>query len=373
MGSPMKDIGETRMKSENGVGVPIDAESIIRGLARIRQARDSGERRPPADRRILERSAILLLGIGLYVLFSVLSPHTFFTAETFQVIVSGQTTILLLAIAASITLRAGDFDLSISAEMVLSGCVAGILYGQDSWPAWLAISAALLVGPLAGAVNGFFVVVVGVDSLIVTLGMVTLLTGIANGITGSNVVAGIPPSLATFSRADVLGVPAAVWVGWAVALVVWYIYEYTPIGKYLIFIGGSRPAATLAGIKVSRIRFGSYLASGLLSSLAGVLLAGTLGAMDPGSGNAYLLAPYAAVFLGATVIQPGRFNIMGTLVGLYVLAIGIQGLNLIGVQGWISDVFYGGALLLAVAFARYTSIIGARRKARIAEQQEAAR
>jgi ribose transport system permease protein len=86
--------------------------------------------------------------------------------------------------------------------------------------------------------------------------------------------------------------------------------------------------------------------------------------MDPSSGSAYLLSPYAAAFLGATAIQPGRFNIMGTLVGLYVLAIGIQGLNLIGVQGWISDVFYGAALLLAVSFARYTSIIGSRRKAR---------
>jgi ribose transport system permease protein len=333
-------------------------------MVRNRYARNSGESPSSADRRILERAAILLVGVVLYILFSALSPHVFFTAATFQVIVGGQTTVLLLAIAATITLRAGDFDLSISAEMVLSGCVAGILYAQHNWPAGLAICAALLVGLAAGAVNGFFVVVVGIDSLIVTLGMVTLLTGVANAITGSNLVTAIPDSLETFSRTKLLGLPSAVWIGWAIALAVWYVFEYTPVGKYMAFIGGSRPAATLAGINVGRTRFVSYLAVGLLSSLAGILLAGTLGAMDPSSGSAYLLSPYAAAFLGATAIQPGRFNIMGTLVGLYVLAIGIQGLNLIGVQGWISDVFYGAALLLAVSFARYTSIIGSRRKAR---------
>jgi ribose transport system permease protein len=360
---------DNHVQSENSTKTAISAESRFRGIARIRFVRNSGESRPFGDRRILERLAIPLVGVVLYIVFSALSPHVFFTAATFQVIVAGQTTTLLLAIAATIILRAGDFDLSISAEMVVAGCVAGILYGQHQWPAGLAICAALLAGLLAGAVNGFFVVVVGVDSLIVTLGMVTLLTGVANAITGSNLVTAIPSSLETFSRAQFLSLPSAVWIGWAVAAVVWYVFEYTPIGKYLAFIGGSRPAAKLAGINVSRIRFVSYVAVGLLSSLAGVLLAGTLGAMDPSSGDAYLLAPYAAAFLGATAIQPGRFNIIGTLVGLYVLAIGIQGLNLIGVQGWISDVFYGGALLLAVSFARYTALIGGRRKARTVERQ----
>jgi ribose transport system permease protein len=367
----MKDTEGTPVERENSAGIAIDTEPAGRRTAPDRHPSRTGDRRPFADGRILERSGILLVGVALYVLFSILSPHVFFTAATFQVIVGGQTTILLLAIAASITLRAGDFDLSISAEMVLSGCTVGILYGQLKWPAGLAICAALLVGLAAGAINGFFVVIVGVDSLIVTLAMVTLLTGVANAITGSNLVTAIPHPLETLSRTRFLSLPIAVWIGWAVALAVWYMYEYTPTGKYLAFIGGSRPAAALAGINVSYIRFGSYLAAGLLSSLAGILLAGTLGAMDPGSGNSYLLAPYAAAFLGATAIQPGRFNIMGTLVGLYLLAIGIQGLNLIGVQGWISDVFYGGALLLAVSFARYTSVIGGRSKPRTAERKKA--
>lgn len=356
--------------AKDGASAPVDA-GVANSETHSRRNRSDRRSKSFADRRLLERTAILNVAILLYVLFSILSPHVFFTATTFQVMVSGQTTILLLAIAATITLRAGDFDVSISAEMVLSGCVLGVLYGQHHWPAVWAIVAALLVGPLAGAVNGFFVVAVGVDSLIVTLGMVTLLGGVANAITGSNLVTSVPHDLTTFTQTKFLSLPLAVWIAWAVALVMWYVYEYTPIGKYLAFIGGSRAAARLAGINVSYIRFGAYLATGLLSSLAGVLLDGTLGAMDPASGGAYLLAPFAAVFLGATAIQPGRFNIMGTLVGLYLLAIGIQGLNLVGVSGWISDVFYGGALLLAVSFARYTSIIGNRRSARAAERKGA--
>jgi ribose transport system permease protein len=367
----MKETKDIVVKRKNSTGAEIEEDVDTRGTSRSGPGGDRGTSASFVDRRILERSALLLIGVALYILFSILSPHVFFTAATFRVIVGGQTTVLLLAVAASITLRAGDFDLSISAEMVLSGCVVGILFGQQHWPAGLVICAALLVGIVAGAINGFFVVIIGVDSLIVTLGMVSLLTGVANAITGSNLVTAIPHSLATFSRAKFVSLPMAVWIAWAVALVVWYVYEYTPIGKYLAFIGGSRPAAALAGINVSYVRFGAYLMAGLLSSLAGVLLAGTLGAMDPGSGGAYLLAPYAAVFLGATAIQPGRINIMGTLVGLYLLAIGIQGLNLTGVQGWISDVFYGAALLLAVSFARYTSIIGGRRKARALDRKEA--
>lgn len=367
----MKNTKDTVVELKNAVSAEPNEEVDTRSVSPTESRTIAGGSARTADRRIFERGALLLVGIVLYVVFTILSPHTFFSAATFQVIVGGQTTVLLLAVAATVTLRCGDFDLSISAQMVLAGCLVGILFGKYHWPVGAAIVAALLVGLVVGTVNAFFVVIVGVDSLIVTLGMISLLTGLGNVISGSNLVASMPHALTTLSRTKFLSLPTAVWIAWGAALIVWYVYEYTPIGKYMAFIGGSRPAAALAGINVSRVRFGSYIAAGLLSSLAGILLAGTLGAMDPGSSGAFLLAPFSAAFLGATAIQPGRFNIMGTLVGLYVLAIGIQGLNLIGVQGWISDVFYGGALLVAVSFARYTSIIGGRRKSRPVNRREA--
>jgi ribose transport system permease protein len=298
---------------------------------------------------------MLFLALALYAVFAILSPHVFFTGASARVMVTSQATTLLLALAATLILRAGQFDVSLSAIMILSGCLVGVLSGRYGVPAGAAVIAALLVGAAAGAMNGFFVVVVGVDGLVVTLGMLTLLTGVGNAISSSNLVTSIPSSVVQVADWRFLQLPAVVWIGWATAGIVWYVFEYTPVGRSLLFVGGNLSTARLAGLRVTSLRMWAFVAAGLIAALAGVLLAGTLGSMDPGSGGAYLLSPYAAAFLGATVIQPGRFNIAGTLVGLYLLTIGINGLNLIGIQGWVSDVFYGGALIIAVTFAKYSS------------------
>jgi ribose transport system permease protein len=125
----------------------------------------------------------------------------------------------------------------------------------------------------------------------------------------------------------------------------------TPCGRYLLFIGGNRDAAELAGLRVNAFRQGAYVASGTLSALAGLLFAGSLGAVDPTSGGAYLLPPVTAAFLGASAIKLGRFNVVGTLVAIYLLAVGITGLQLLGLQSWIADVFNGACLIVAMAFA----------------------
>jgi ribose transport system permease protein len=313
-----------------------------------------------SKRGIFERYAMLFLAITLYGVFAMLSPHVFFTAANARIMVSSQATTLLLALAATLILRVGQFDVSLSALMVLSGCVVGVLVGRCNVPVWAAIAVALLVGVAAGAINGFFVVIVGVDGLVVTLGMLTLLTGVGNAVSSSNLVTSIPSSLATFANWRMLQIPTVVWIGWIVAAAMWYVFQFTPAGRILLFVGGNPSTARLAGLKVTSVRIWSFVCAGLISALAGVLLAGSLGSMDPGSGGSYLLSPYAAAFLGATVILPGRFNIVGTLIGLYLLTIGISGLNLIGIQGWISDVFYGGALIIAVTFARYSSLFSGR-------------
>jgi ribose transport system permease protein len=94
------------------------------------------------------------------------------------------------------------------------------------------------------------------------------------------------------------------------------------------------------------------MTSALLSGLAGIVLVGTIGAVDPTVGQEYLLQPYAAAFLGATAIQIGRFNVVGTVAGLYLIVVGVTGLELLGASPWISEVFYGGALIIAVGLSR---------------------
>jgi ribose transport system permease protein len=194
-------------------------------------------------------------------------------------------------------------------------------------------------------------VVVGVDSIVVTLGSGTLATGLGYAIY-STTIPNVSQTLVNISTKTILGLPLFFWYGVALMLVLWYVLALTPLGRYLYFVGANRSVSHLTGIPVRGIRIGSLMTSAFLAGLAGVLLAGNLGSSSPSISDAYLLPAFAAVFLGTTTITPGRFNPVGTFVAVYFLTTGITGLELKGLTGWIEDVFYGASLVLAVALTR---------------------
>jgi ribose transport system permease protein len=310
----------------------------------------AGRRRAPASLSAAAPWAVPLLLVLMFAFFSIAAPGTFWSAVNVRVMITGQATVLLLAIAVIIPLRAGVFDLSVSAVMILSGATYGVLTAAH-WPALPAALLCILIGPAAGLVNGLLVLAVGIDSFIATLGTMTLMTGLATLVSGDNVVTTFPAGLTRLADAHFLGFTTPVWAGWIAALALWYVFEWTPCGRYLLFIGGNTRAAQLAGLRVTAFRQGAFLASATLASLTGLLSAGSLGSVDPSGGGAYLLPPITAAFLGASAIKLGRFNVAGTLIAIYLLAVGITGLQLLGLQGWISDVFNGGCLIVAVGFA----------------------
>jgi ribose transport system permease protein len=291
--------------------------------------------------------------IYLIVLFSVLMPSTFFTEGNVAAMLSSQAVLLILALAVTVALRSGAFDLSVSAVMVFSAAVIGVLTTQHHIGVGVAIVIALVVALGIGLINSSFIVGLGLDAFIVTLGMMTALTGLGYAITGTQVIINLPSSLVTMSSYHLFGLlPVAVFYGWALALVLWYVFERTPLGRNLLFVGGNSAASRLIGLPVRRIQIIAFVLAAVISGIAGVVLAGTLGAVDPSVGSQYLLQPYAAAFLGATTIQPGRFNILGTVIGLYLLIVGITGLELAGAATWVADVFNGAALVVAILFAR---------------------
>ncbi|WP_340539144.1 ABC transporter permease [Nocardioides sp. GXZ039] len=310
----------------------------------------AGAARGASAQVLIERYALVGLLVLLFAV-SALFLEGFRSVAVIQAMVNSQAIVLLLALAATVVLRTGDFDLSIASVMVASAATVAVLSEKGAGPA-VAILAALAMGVLVGMVNALLVVGVGVDSFITTLGMFTAFTGAAYAITDSRVVVGVPDLFVELSRAKLLGLPMTTWYAWILVAVLWYVYERTPLGRYLLFIGGNRDSARLAGINVGRIRTGAFVVSGLMASVIGILLVGNLGAIDPSIGNQYLLSPFAAVFLGATTITVGRFNALGTMVALYLLVVGITALQLMGAQSWVNNVFNGVALMLAVALAR---------------------
>lgn len=308
--------------------------------------------------RINPNYVLALLLVGLFLLCLIAIPE-FRSWGLVVGMLNSQSIILLLALVATVVLRSGGFDLSIAQTMVASAAVTIVLTRMEV-PLLVAIIFALAVGVAVGFLNAFLVVRIGVDSFITTLGSYSALAGLAYLITGSSIISGAPPELVTLVRSPVLGMPMATWFAWTLAIALWYVYERTPLGRHLLFIGGNPSAARLAGIRVDRIRTGSYVASGLLAALVGLVFLGWFGSVDPGVGSQFMLQPLAAAFLGTTAIVMGRFNAFGTVIAVYLLIVGITALQVLGAQTWVTNVFYGLALMIAITAAKLADRRGRR-------------
>ncbi len=305
--------------------------------------------------RLFERVALMLVWLLLIAGFGAAMPTSFLNWGNFAILFASYAPAALLALAIIIPLTAGDYDLSVGATLTLSSCIIGVMNVWQGLPISVAILLALGAGVLVGLVNAFFIIYVRIPSLVVTLGTTSLMTGIVQWMTNSSTIGGIDNSLVmAVVGGRFLGVPYAFYYAIAAAIVMSYVFDFTPLGRRLLFVGRGREVARLNGIAVDRVRLGALIASGVLASAAGVLYAGVLGSADPYSGLNFLLPAFAAAFLGATTILPGRFNPWGAIVAVYFLATGITGLTMLGIPLWVTNVFNGGALILAVTISQLT-------------------
>jgi ribose transport system permease protein len=303
----------------------------------------------------LYRYTVVVVLAVMIAVFSLLRPSTFFTLGNLTTIANSQAVLLILALALTLPLAVGEFDLSVASGLGFGGILTGYLSGTAHWPLAATVLTVLLAGAAVGLVNGLFVVHVGVNAFIITLGTGTVLTGLTLLVSGGQILSGIPSSLGTAMTTTVGGLDLPVYIALGLTVVLWYVYEYTPLGRYLTFIGLGPEVARLAGVAVKPLRLGAFVAASVIAAGCGILAVGLLGSADPSAGASYLLPAYAGAFLGTTAIRPGRFNAWGTVVGLALLVVGVTGLQLLGAASWVEQVFNGGALVLAVTFARLVS------------------
>ncbi len=312
-----------------------------------------GERSRSLTADIVERYALLAVWAGVVIVFGILRPDTFLTTANFSTIFGSQAVLVVLTLALLPPLTAGDYDLSVAATMGLAGMSLAILNVNHGWSLGMSIAAAIGIGLLVGLVNGAIIVLLGLDSLIVTLGTSTFISGVILWISNSQTISGVSIDLIDYVVVkQLLGIPYAFYYGIALGVIMFYVFEFMPVGRRLLFVGRGRSVARLSGIRVKRLRWGAFVISGVISAFAGVLYVGTLGSADPTSSLSFLLPAFAAAFLGATTIMPGRFNPLGSIAAVYFLVTGITGLQLLGVQTFVQQLFYGGALVLAVALSQ---------------------
>ncbi len=320
--------------------------------------------------RLVHRFALLIAWAITVVIFGAVEPGSFLQLANFTSMFSSQAVLLVLTLSLVVTLTASEYDLSAAAVLSLSAMLIAILNAQRQIPVGYAILAAIAAGAMVGIVNGILVVGIGIDSIIATLGTGTVVSGIVLWISNSETISGISQALVA---AVIVPRFFGLSLGFVYALVLtallWYVLTFTPIGQRLLFVGRGRRVARLSGLNVERLRFGALLSGSLLASVAGVLYAGTSGAADPSSGDTFLLPAFAAAFLGSTAIAPGRFNAWGSFAAVYFLVTGINGLSLLGIQVFIQDLFYGGALIIAVALSALVRR-GERRERDIAKEAD---
>jgi ribose transport system permease protein len=291
--------------------------------------------------------------LAIIVYFSIMRPETFATWSNARTIMLTQSVPAIFAIALLFPLVVGQFDLSVGANLGFGLIIVTGMPHTFGWPLVPSIVLALLATTAIGLVNGLLVAYLDLNALVVTLAMASLLTGAVLYLTkGAVFYSGIPESLGWFSG-SINTVPKPMILLVIVALIAWFFLEHTPTGRYLYATGGSRNAALLAGVPVKHLTVMSFVTCGLLAGVAGVIQASILGAGNPTVGPAFLLPGFTAVFLGATAIKPGVFNVPGTVLGVFTVSTGIVGLNLMGVPFFIEPIFAGGALLVAIISARF--------------------
>jgi len=297
-----------------------------------------------------EKYSGLYLWAVLIIGFSIWQPEYFPTMLTVRSVAAEQAAVCMLALAALVPIAAGQFDLSVGANANICTMSAVILInGGWDWPK--AVAASIVLGGIIGAINGFIVVRWKVSSFITTWGTGSVITAFQIIITDNSQP--MPPSdesWSNFTQTLVGGFQIIVVYMLVLAVVVWWVLQRTPFGRYLFAIGSNPEAARLSGTRVGTYTWLSMIMSGLIAGIAGSLYASYAGPSLT-YGSALLLPAFAAVFLGSTQIIPGRFNVWGTVLAIFVLATGVKGLQLATDAQWLAPMFSGAALILAVAVA----------------------
>jgi ribose transport system permease protein len=313
-------------------------------------------KRPSVVGRVFEGYALLLLTAGVFLFFAFFpaSSAAFPTINNLNVIFGSQAVIALVAVAALFPLVCGYFDFSLGAVAALSQVVCAGLMAKSDLPLWAAVIIPIVLSGLVGLANGFFVTKLKMSPFVTTLGMAMLLSGISLWYTqGQTIVSGIDPAIARFGSTRFIGLPVVVFIVLGISGIAWYFFTHTAYGRSLYAVGSNAASARLIGIRVDRNVWWSFVTASFIAGAAGVIQLSRQGSAYASDGSGLLFPALAAVFLGATAITPGFFNVVGTLIGAIFVSISVSGLTLSGASGWAANVFNGTALLAAVGLSTY--------------------
>ncbi|WP_214110896.1 ABC transporter permease [Acrocarpospora catenulata] len=301
--------------------------------------------------------------VALVVVFSLISPEwRFLDATNLQAIGRNSAGLVLLAVGLTFVLGAGHIDLSVGATLVLSSVVAGTvavrLAGEPSAAGTfpnaglalvIAALAAVVVGGVAGLINGVLVTRLKVNSFVVTLGTMGVATGAAQVLTNGANVAGIPPAVQTsFGLNTVAGIPLPLVLAVVISLLAGVVLTQTSAGRHALAIGSSADGARRAGVNVQRSTIVVFVISGLMAGLAGFLDISRFGTTAISGHSTTMLQALSAVIIGGTSLFGGRASVPGSVIATFIPTVLLAGFVMVGVSSFYQNIAIGVVLIIAV-------------------------
>jgi ribose transport system permease protein len=300
----------------------------------------------------LARYGTLASLAALLIVFSLARSDVFPTVDNLLNIMNQVSILGTMAFGLTVCLVMGLFDLSIAAMATLGGYVVTFLLVQypDTIGVPLAVLISLAVAAVIGVFNGLIVSYMGISAFIATLATGSIITGAMLGISNSKtIITGIPDEFLIIGQGALFGISNPIVIMLAIGVILWLLLEHTQLGRHLYAIGGSAEASRLSGIAVKRYAPIALAICAVCAALGGLMAASVLGAGRPqGVGDTYLLNAFAAVFIGASSLRPGRFHIIGTFIGVMLIGIINNGLSVMGVPTYWQYIVQGVLLIIAL-------------------------
>jgi ribose transport system permease protein len=269
---------------------------------------------------------------------------------------------IIVGFSQMMALTIGHMNLSAGAIGGLAGVMVGWLFQSFGSPDWVVILAGILVGTACGAFNGYFIVRTGINAFVVTLGTSSIFLGINYGLTHAMPFSRVPPAFDFIGRAKAFDtIPFLFFVMLFVAVLLYFMFKHTVLGRRILAIGGNQEAAVLSGINTKRTIVLVHTLSGMIAGLAGVLFVARLGAAHPTIGQNWLLMSFAVPVIGGTALNGGYTSILGVILGGVLMTLLSNGLVLLQVNIYLESLFMGILVLIAVIVDRVRAVYAERK------------
>lgn len=295
----------------------------------------------------VENVMLLLILLALIVLFSILSPF-FLTLQNISNILLSVSVIGVMAAVSTLVVVGRELDLSLGSFTALLSVVVVMLVDVIGWPWPLGVAATLLIGALCGSVNGLIVSWLGINSIITTIGTLSVFRGITFMLTDGQTLAVSNEALMFFGFGRIAGVPISVWLFAFAVIATHFVASRTVIGRAIFAVGANPRAALVAGLPVKRIRFWLFVASGVSAAVAALLLVGQTGIATPNGAVGYELLVVTAILIGGTSLTGGEGSVVKTAIGVLIIGVLSNGMVLLSVPTFYQITAQGLLMLAAV-------------------------